>query len=58
LNPYLLPPGEKHVFDSLGMYKDVSLTRAADLLAYEIVAKAKGGWTYEQMALDDNKEAA
>lgn len=55
---HLLAPDHQNVFDHLGMYKESVLSNAAQILAYEIVAKAKGGWTYEEMAIDDSKELA
>jgi hypothetical protein len=58
LKPVSILAKQENVFDFLGVYKDASLTRAADLLAYEIVAKVKGGWTYEEVGLDDDNEAA
>ena len=58
LRPYLLAPDHQNAFDHLGMYKESVLSNAAQMLAYEIVAKAEGGWTYEEMSIDDNKELA
>jgi len=52
LKPVSILAKQENVFDFLGVYKDASLTRAADLLAYEIVLRLreaghmkKWGWT-------------